>query len=262
MARAKPHLEGAQRKQPLAIAAGPLAALFSGESGALCRRVIQAAQAAKLRFALGGGVAVAAYIGLEREHKDVDLYVLPEQRAHWIALLNELELADYYAQEPYDRAWIYRAHQTGTLVDVIWEMANHLVQVDEAWMTRGSVVEVEGLQLCLLPPEELIWTKLHVLQKDRCDWPDVLNLLYATHTQMDWEHLLTRLTDDAPLLTGALAVFAWLCPGATRQVPGWVWQRLHLTQPAGSTNAPAIDVQRVKLIDSRPWFIPAFNPPE
>lgn len=252
----------AQREQQLAVAPDSLATLFAGESGALYRRVIWAAQAAQLRFALGGGLAVAAYIGLAREHKDVDLYVPPDQRERWIALLNQLGLEDYYAQAPYDRAWIYRAHQTGTLVDVIWEMANHLAQVDEDWLKRGAVVEIEGLHLCLLPPEELIWTKLHVLQKDRCDWPDVLNLLFATRRQLDWAHLLRRLGDDAPLLTSALATFAWLCPGAARQVPGWVWPRLHLTPPDLSADAPEINLQRVKLIDSRPWFIPAFKPPE
>ena len=30
----------------------------------------------------------------------------------------------------------------------------------------------------MLPPEELIWAKLYVLQRDRSDWPDILNLLY------------------------------------------------------------------------------------
>lgn len=210
---------------------------------------------------LGGALAVAAYIGLVREHKDVDLYVLPEQRAQRIELINQLGLEDYYACEAYDQAWIYRAHQNGTLVDVIWEMANHLAPVDEGWLTQGAAVEVEGLRLCLLPPEELIWTKFHVLQKDRCDWPDVLNLLYATGSQIDWMQLLTRLGDDAPLLTGALAVNSWLCPGAARQVPGWVWQRLQLNPPNTWTATPIVNLQRVKLIDSRPWFIPAFKPP-
>jgi hypothetical protein len=204
---------------------------------------------------------VAAYIGLVREHKDMDLYVLPEQRAEWIGLMNQLALEDYYAQAPYDRTWIYRAYQGEALVDVIWEMANHLAEVDEEWLTRGATVELEGLRLCLLPPEELIWTKLHVLQKDRCDWPDVLNLLYATSAQMDWGQLLARLGADTPLLTGALAVYGWLCPGAAQQVPGWVWQRLHLTVPNTAAPLPEVAAQRVKLIDSRPWFIPALKLP-
>jgi hypothetical protein len=257
MHQATPLQKCAQRSQPLEVAPAALKMLFAGASGALYRRVLQAAHAAHLPFALGGGLAVAAYIGLEREHKDLDLYVMPDQRAQWIELMTQLGLDDYYEREPYDRAWIYRAHHTGTLVDVIWEMANHLAQVDEAWLTRGAALDVEGLRLCLLPPEELIWTKLHVLQKDRCDWPDVLNLLYATSAQLNWDHLLARLNEDVPLLTGALSVFGWLCPGAAAQVPAGVWRRLGLDPPAHRAKAPEVDVQRVKLIDSRPWFNPA-----
>jgi hypothetical protein len=256
MPRAVPQKE---RRSAWLVDPASLSALFSGEAGTLYRRVIEAAHKARLRFALGGGLAVAAYLGQVREHKDLDLYVLPAEREPWIELTKRLGLADYYEQAPYDRQWIYRAHQAGTLVDIIWEMANHLAAVDEAWLTRGPQVEVEGLPLCLLPPEELIWSKLHVLQKDRCDWPDVLNLLYATGEQLDWEHLLKRLRDDAPLLAGSLSVLTWLSPGAASQVPAWVWRRLRLSQPAPAENAglAPINLQRVKLIDSRPWFNPA-----
>lgn len=236
-----------------------LTPLLEDEQGAIYRRVIDAAGQAGLRFALGGGFAINAYTGLARNTKDLDLYVLPRDRDAMIEVLTGEGLSDYYDQVPYDRRWIWRGYLNGTIVDVIWEMANHLSQVDEAWLTRGPEVEVEGRWLRLLPPEELLWGKLYVLQRDRCDWPDILNLIHATAASLNWRRLLSRLGDDAALLAGVLIVFAWLCPGRAEALPSWLWEQLRLPAPAvGKTaaEAPDTDQTHVVLIDSRPWFSP------
>ncbi len=236
-----------------------LGALFEDDQGVIYRRVIHEARARGLNFALGGGFAVNAYTGLTRNTKDLDLYVVPSDREAMIGVLTEIGLGDYYDQLPYDRGWIYRGYLNGTIVDIIWEMANHIARVDAAWLTRGPEVEVGGEWLRLLPPEELLWTKLYVIQRERCDWPDVLNLIYATGESFDWRHLLRRLGEDAPLLRGALSVFAWMCPGRAQSLPSWLWERLGLPEPP-SAATPEVNLGHVTLIDSRPWFSPALTP--
>jgi hypothetical protein len=52
--------------------------------------------------------------------------------------------------------------------------------------------------------------------------------------------------------------FSWLCPGAARDVPRWVWERLRLPQPTAGI-APEVDARRVRLMDSRPWFVPELS---
>src|SRR5581483_4784667 len=47
-------------------------------------------------------------------------------------------------------------------------------------------VEAGGERFRLLPPEELLWSKLYVLQHERCDWPDILNLLQEMGSGMNW----------------------------------------------------------------------------
>ncbi|MGH9766446.1 MAG: nucleotidyltransferase [Blastocatellia bacterium] len=236
---------------------------FTDKQGEIYRLVISEAHAAGLRFAIGGGFAVNAYTGLQRNTKDLDIYVMPSEREAMIEILARAGMSDYYEQLPYDRKWIYRGYTDGVIVDVIWAMANQAAEVDEVWLTRGPEVEILGQRPRLLPPEELIWTKLYVLQRDRCDWPDVFNLIYSKGEALDWEHLLKRLGDDAPLLGGVLSLFVWLCPGRVRTIPGWLWGRLDLIKPPSSASTPMnIDYDRrhVGLIDSRPWFIPAFTP--
>src|SRR5262249_17403352 len=109
-------------------------------------------------------------------------------------------------------------------------------------------------------PEELLWTKLYVVQRDRCDWPDALNLIYAKGDTLDWKHLLARLGEDAALLTGVLSLFVWLCPGRARTLPGWLWERLKLSKPPIATSTADYDSRHVGRIDSRPWLIPALTP--
>lgn len=244
--------------QPLDQAA--LQAPFIGKQGEIYRRVISKANDRGLRFAIGGGLAVNAYTGLQRNTKDLDIYVTPAGCKAMVEILSLAGLSDYYERSPYDRKWIYRGYADGVIVDVIWAMANQAAEVDEAWLSRGPDVEIAEQRLRLLPPEELLWTKLYVVQRDRCDWPDVLNLIYSKGGVMDWRHLLKRLGDDAALLAGVLSLFAWLCPGRVRTVPGWLWEQLNLIEPPPSATSRECDRHHVGLIDSRPWFIPALAP--
>jgi hypothetical protein len=233
----------------------PLPELISDAQREIYQRVIRDARARGIRFALGGGFAVNTYTHRWRDTKDLDLYIRPQDQEAMIDLLTSAGLSDYYDQLPYDRAWIYRGYSEGTIVDIIWEMANYRAQVDELWLTRGPEADFCGELVRLLPAEEMIWSKIHVLQRDRCDLPDVLNLIYAVGATLDWEHLLRRLANDAPLLGSALLIFTWLCPGRAQAFPLWLWERLQLPAPPLDP-APECHHCRVDLLDSRPWFGP------
>lgn len=250
-------MEDAKTRNPSSPNANPWTEAIPDDQWSVYQKVIAAARAQGLHFALGGAFAVATYTGRWRNTKDLDFYVLPQDREAMIAAVTSTGMQDYYDQLPYDRSWIYRAHHGDIIVDVIWAMANTPIDVDEAWLARGPQIDLRGELLPIIPPEELIWAKLFVLQKDRSDWPDVFNLLYATGPQLDWEHLLARLgAEEAPLLIGALNVFAWLSPHRARQLPTWLWDRLRLPVPDEDPLPEATMRWRAALLDSRPWFIP------
>ena len=225
------------------------------EQWSVYERAIAAVRTSGLPFVLGGACALATYTGHWRNTKDLDLYVLPHDRDAIIAALSRAGLTDYYDEEAYDRGWIYRAHRGEVIVDAIWAMANYRTQVDARWLTGGPIVPIRGEALAILPAEELIWAKLYIVHRDRCDWTDVLNLIYAAGLALDWEHLIGRLEEDVPLLRAVLSMFSWLCPGRAQRLPGWLWRRLELAEPVGGV-APDIDRRRVALLDSRPWFYP------
>ncbi|MBA3944077.1 MAG: nucleotidyltransferase [Herpetosiphonaceae bacterium] len=215
--------------------------------------VIAEARARSLPFALGGAFALATYTGHWRNTKDLDLFILPESRDDFVDTLTHSGLSDYYDQLEYDRSWIYRAHREEIIVDVIWSMANHHASVDDAWLTCGPELNVRGEHIRVLPVEEVIWNKLYILHHDRCDWPDVLNLVSAAGPTLDWNYLLGRVAEDIALLRGLLSVFIWLSPIHAAALPAWLWQRLQLPAPAAEGMSET-DHHRADLLDTRPWF--------
>jgi len=219
----------------------------------LYRPVLEAARQRGVLFAVGGGLAYSAYAHRWRNTKDMDLYVLPEHRHALIDLVRQAGFEDYHSRQAYARHWIFRGHREGVIVDVIWQMANRRASVDELWLTRGETLEVHGLRVPLLPVEELLWAKLYVIQRDRCDWPDLLNLVQAQGHDMDWEYLLGRIGDDYRVLGGVLSLFAWMCPSQAQTLPGWIWGRLGLQDPAGALDCRE-DPHRINLLDTRDWF--------
>ncbi len=214
--------------------------------------VMSRASSAGIRFALGGAFGLATYTGRWRNTKDLDLIILPRDRESMIAVVSRLGLTDYWDERPYDRQWIYRSTIDGVIVDLIWAMANRRAEVDEWWLS-GPEVRIQGTTVKVVPPEAILWDKLYIMQRERCDWPDIMNLLYATGPYLDWSEVVERLGPDMGLLTGALSVFSWLSPGIAARLPGWLWERAGLPVPRGG-RLPKVNRRHAALLDSRSWY--------
>jgi hypothetical protein len=203
-------------------------------------------------FALAGAFGLAHYTKRLRDTKDLDFIILPEDRSRVIELLNEIGFSDYYDLLPYDRAWIYRSHKDGLIVDVIWAMANQRAQVDEAWFHSAPVINIHDEAIHIIPVEYLLWMKIYVLQKDRSDWLDLVNLLYASVEKIDWDLLIEKLDQDLPLLTSLMQVFDWVCPRRAQLIPSTIRNQFHL--PWSEKSTKDFLLERIRLLDSRPWF--------
>ncbi len=212
------------------------------------------------RFLLGGAFGLACYTGRTRNTKDLDFFVLPSDKDKVIDALTKAGFDDYYPKLSYDRGWIYRAVQGEAIVDTIWQTPNRRTEVDEAWFKRSRKALVRGELLEFIPAEELLAIKLYILQRDRCDWPDLLNLLYASCGELDWAHVIHRLGTEEPLLAGLLQIFNWLAPSQALHIPAGIRDHFHLPEPTSEALARP-EQANVNLLDTRRWFA-AFQPPE
>lgn len=202
---------------------------------------------------LGGAMALATYTRHWRNTKDVDVIIPPARREAAVDAIRAAGFDDYFDRETYDRSWIFRGHRDGCIFDIIWDLPNHRVAIDDAWFERGKPLRLRNQVFCAVPAEELVRIKLYVMQRERCDWVDVLNVLAGACEEMDWRWLVKRMGPDLPLLQAALSIFSWMCPGRARALPGWVRRQFAL--PEVETDDPgAMEQRRVRLFDSRPWF--------
>lgn len=207
---------------------------------------------------LGGALAMASYTGRWRDTKDLDFFVRSGEQQKMIDGLRARGFTDYFEQLAYDRSWIFRGFRDGVILDVIWTLPNHRVDVDEAWFEHARTFKLRGEIARAIPLEELMRVKLYVMQRERCDWVDVLNLLAASVDDVDWDYLVARMDRDLPLLQSLLTLFSWLSPNRARAIPDWIRERFALPE-VKTADADAMEQRRVKLLDSRPWYA-AFQP--
>ena len=227
--------------------------LIPDEQWTIYKSAIDAISAAKRAFMLGGAFGLAGYTGRCRNTKDLDIYVLPSDGEAVIDALTKAGFEDFYGRLPYDRGWIYRSIQNDIIVDVIWGTPYRLTEVDADWFKHSRPISVKGEKMRIVPPEELVWVKLFVLQRDRCDWPDLLNLLRISGGEIDWDRLLHRVGPDFGLLQALMQVYNWLCPVEALALPARIREVFKLTVPTAEERG--LDPRaRVALLDSRPWF--------
>jgi hypothetical protein len=229
--------------------------LISVSQWEICKRAINALRSEKVDFLLGGAYGLALYTGRLRDTKDADFFILPEHAPRAAAALARAGFQDYYPTCAYDRRWIYRSIMDGFVVDLIFRMANRRADIDDIWFRRAHDLTIHGDKLKVIPPEEMLWQKTYVLQRDRCDWPDIINILYVSGDKLDWEHLVNRAQQDERLLYGILHVFDWLCPERAAKLPDFVRRRAGLPEAlVGFDND--LTALRARLLDSRSWFAP------
>lgn len=229
-----------------------LSEMITQEQWDACSPLIGAARSAGIGFAMGGGLAFSAYSGNRRNTKDIDLYVLPGDHVRLLEMMAAHGFEEYTEVE-YDPTWSWRGHRHGYIIDLLWRMLNNRAAVDEGWVSRGWEVTVQGVPLKLIPPEELLWSKLYILRRERTDWPDILGVLAAQASVIDWDYLLARLGEDAPVLGSVMSLFRWLCPGSATRLPPSLWERIGLS-PISLPASKSVDSERVRLFRGTDWF--------
>ncbi len=139
-------------------------------------------EASRVPFLVGGTFAYARYTGIDRETKDLDIFVRPEdvERARHI-----FEAAGYHTDLPFPH-WLAKVKQGEYVMDLIFSSGNGVARVDDEWFAHAAESEVLGRRLQLCPIEEILWSKAFVQERERFDGGDVLHLLREAGRDIDW----------------------------------------------------------------------------
>jgi hypothetical protein len=127
----------------------------------------------RIEFLIGGAYALGHYTGLDRDTKDFDLMIRPEEVS---IALDTCRNAGYGAEFAFAH-WLGKIWSAGSFIDVIFRAGNGLGEVDDLWFKNAQDASVLGISVKIAPPEELIWQKAYVMERERFDGADIVHLL-------------------------------------------------------------------------------------
>jgi hypothetical protein len=205
------------------------------------RAALRALDQAAVPFLVGGSYAFERYTGIARHTKDFDIFVKPEDRD---AALAALARRGFRGDLAFPH-WLAKAWIDDVFVDVIFGSGNGIACVDELWFTFAPAAEVLGQPVHLVPPEEMIWSKAFLFERERCDMADVVHLLRATGAELDWYRLLARFGERWRVLLAHLVLFGFVYPSETSRVPAHVMRGLLDRFGAEQDAADALADERV-----------------
>ena len=173
-------------------------------------------------FLVGGAYALAHYTGIERFTKDLDVFIRREDVDRF---LDQLGGAGFRTERTF-KHWLAKAYGGDDFLDLIYSSGNGMAPVDDGWFEHGVAGEVLGHRVKLVPPEEMIWSKALIQERERFDGADVAHLLRATAETLDWPRLALRFGAHWRVLYSHLVLFGFIYPGERTRVPGWVMREL------------------------------------
>src|SRR5581483_1702094 len=186
------------------------------------RHVLERMNDEGVRFLVGGAYALAHYTGISRHTKDVDVFVAPSERDRALEVL----AAAGYETELTSPVWLGKARCGDDFVDVIFSSGNAIAEVDEDWFTHAEDGQILGVPVRLCAPEEMIWSKGYIMERERFDGADVAHLIRARGARMDWRRLLHRFGPQSRVLLRHLVLFGLIYPAERHVIPTWVMQEL------------------------------------
>jgi hypothetical protein len=183
---------------------------------------VAALQAADVPFLIGGAYVVEACAGVSRATKDFDLYLRPH---HVKIALDALARAGYETEVTFPH-WLAKATREGDIIDLIFRAGNGLCEVDDSWFERARDDELLGLPVKLCAPEEMIWMKAYIMERERFDGADIAHILRRCMAEIDWPHLVRRFGPDWRVLLSHLILFGYVYPGERTRIPAAIMEEL------------------------------------
>jgi hypothetical protein len=210
------------------------------DAEAVYRHVLEALREGGVEFLVGGAYAFTRYTGIERSTNDFDVFVRYTDRHRALEVLAD---AGFDTEETFPH-WLAKAFWGDDFVDIIYSSGNGVAPVDDGWFAHAPDADVLGLRVKISPPEEMLWSKAFVMERERYDGADVIHLLRAGAATLDWDRLLHRFGSYWRVLLSHLVLFGFVYPGERARIPRRVMDTL-LARLAGELDASDADVAKL-----------------
>jgi hypothetical protein len=201
------------------------------------RRALEALRDAQIPFAVGGAYALGAHTGIHRETKDLDIFTVPRRAPDVLALFSSVG----FPSQMVAPHWLGKATWEDAVIDVIFGFRNGVSQVDDSWLHLAPEASLFDAFVPVVAVEEMIWSKVFVMERHRYDGADILHLMRAGAATMDWKRLLERFGTYWPMLLHFLVLFSFVYPAQRSRIPDWLVRDLTTRwQQMGDASGPEI----------------------
>ena len=219
-------------------------------NGFHCRSVA-VLRAAEIPFLIGGAYVVEVYAGVSRSTKDFDLYIRPNDLN---GALDALARAGYETELTFPH-WLAKAKYGKDVLDLIFRAGNGLCEVDDSWFERARHDELLDMPVKLCAPEEMIWMKAFIMERERFDGADIAHILRCVAAGLDWPHLVDRFGPDWRVLLSHLILFGYIYPGERAHIPAAITEDLIARLRSESTAAAPDRVCRGTLLSRKQYLV-------
>jgi hypothetical protein len=155
------------------------------------KKAVAAFRDHEVPYLLGGGLAIWARGGPERDH-DLDFMVKEDDADR---ALEALVAAGMAAEKP-PEGWLYKAYDANdVMVDVIFRPTEN--PVTDEMLARGEELEVMAIQVNVMSPEDVFVSKLLALREHELEYDSLIEMTRAVREQIDWSAVRER-TEHSP----------------------------------------------------------------
>jgi hypothetical protein len=210
-----------------------------------------------LPFLVGGTHAYYRYTGIARETKDFDLFV---RRSDYPRFEEALKREGYETELTFPH-WLGKIKNGDAFVDLIFSGGNGEAAVDDEWFEHSVDERVFGVPVRLAAPEDLIWSKTYVMERERYDGGDVMHMILRTGRRLNWDRLIRRFGPHWRLLLMQIVKFGFVYPSERFRIPREVTEHLLARfQEESNERSPSTKVcygtltsRAQYLVDVREW---------
>jgi hypothetical protein len=205
---------------------------------------------AKVPFLIGGALALKQYAGIARDTKDLDVFLRKKDLGHAMSVL----ASRGFETEVLYPHWLAKAWSGPHFVDFIFDSANGVCPVDDAWFENAETCLLWGVPVLLSPIEEMILSKCFVMERERFDGADVYHLFEACGHQLDWDRLVARFGDNWRVLLGHLIFYSFVYPQRRDAIPRRIMNML-LERAKREQGSEDVEVCRGTLLSREQYLV-------
>jgi hypothetical protein len=176
----------------------------------------------KIPFLVGGTLAFNPYVEMSRPTKDMDIFCRAGDFPRIVQVFSELG----YKAQMTDERWLAKVMKGKSFFDVIFNSRNALVPVTDEWFINAPAHKVFGIEVNLLAPTQLVWSKVFVQHRLKYDGNDIAHLILKKNKEIDWQKLLSYMDQYWEVLLIHLLNFRFIYPSEREVVPKWLLDEL------------------------------------